>query len=80
MLNTNKQQRNLLRIIHIFTSVVLGIFIYSPWRQNQTFVIAMSFAIFPILAFTGLWMWQASRIKLWLKQVESSSSSKTVRN
>lgn len=73
MQNTNKQLRDQLRLIHILASIILGIFIYSPWRSNQTYAIAMSFAIFPILAFSGLWMWQAPRINKWLKQTLSSS-------
>ncbi len=72
MQNTNKQLRNQLRLFHILASVILGMFIYSPWRSNQTFAIAMSFAIFPILTLTGLWMWQGSRINKLLKQIPSS--------
>jgi hypothetical protein len=72
MQHTNKQLRDQLRLVHILASVILGAYIYSPWRSNQTYAIAMSFAIFPILAFTELWMWQVPRIKKWIKQIPSS--------
>ncbi len=80
MQHTNKQLRDQLRRVHILASVILGIFIYSPWRTNQTYAIAMSFAIFPILAFSGLWMWQATRINKWLKQIPGSSPPEEVRD
>jgi hypothetical protein len=80
MQHTNKQLRDQLRLVHILASVILGAFIYSPWRSNQTYAIAMSFAIFPILALTGLWMWQAPRINKWLKQIPSSSPPEESRN
>lgn len=67
MQNTNKQQlRSQLRLVHIFASAFLGLFIYSPWRNSQTLTIAMSFAVFPILTLTGIWMWQGARIQKWL--------------
>lgn len=61
------QLRTLLRWIHILASVMLGTFIYSPWRTHQTVLFAMSLLIFPTLSLTGLWMWQGHRIKQWLK-------------
>lgn len=75
MQKSNKRLRNQLRLIHIFASFILGIFFYSPWRNSQTFLLAMSFAIFPILTLTGLWMWQGARIQKWLKQHPNSSST-----
>jgi hypothetical protein len=58
---TNKHLRDQLRLVHILASVVLGIFIYSPWQSNRTLALLMSVGIFPILTLTGLWMWQASQ-------------------
>ena len=75
MQNTNKHLRKQLRLIHILASAILGMFIYSPWRNNQTLFLAMGFAIFPIVALTGLWMWQGARLKKWLTQGQTSSLS-----
>ncbi len=75
MQTTNKQLRDKLRLIHILASVVLGMFIYSPWQSNPTLALLMSVGIFPILTLTGLWMWQASHINKWLKQVLSASTA-----
>ena len=63
MQNTKNQLRKQLRLIHILASAILGMFIYSPWRNHQTVLLAMSFAVFPIVALTGLLMWQGARLK-----------------
>lgn len=73
MLKKHSHLRNQLRLIHIFASVFLGAFIYSPWRNNPTFLMIMSFIIFPAVAVTGLWMWQAKRIKIWGKEINKLS-------
>lgn len=72
MQKTNSNLRNQLRLIHIFASVFLGAFIYSPWRNNSTFLMIMSLIIFPIVALTGFWMWQAPRLNKWVKQLNNS--------
>ena len=51
------------RSFHLLASMALGLFIYSPWKDNATFYLIMSYGIFPVLAFTGLWMWQFPRLK-----------------
>ncbi|MBO3462728.1 hypothetical protein G7B40_032460 [Aetokthonos hydrillicola Thurmond2011] len=62
------KQRNWLRIMHLIASGCLGMFIYSPWRNDPKFVLVMSAFIFPTVALTGLWMWQAPQINKWLKR------------
>jgi hypothetical protein len=32
----------------------------------------MSLIIFPIVALTGFWMWQAPRLNKWVKQLNNS--------
>jgi hypothetical protein len=48
------QLRQQLRLIHIFASIILGIYFFSPLHNNITLTLAMSYAIFPILSLTGL--------------------------
>lgn len=67
-----RQLRDQLRLIHILASVSLGIVIYSPWHSHPLVLMTLSFVIFPILSLTGLWMWQAPRIKKGLTQVHIS--------
>jgi hypothetical protein len=75
---SQKQLRSQLRLIHILASVGLGAFIYSPWRSNATFTLVMSLVIFPLLALTGLWMWQGARIQQWLKRETEESAEDRV--
>ncbi len=63
MTNNNRQLRTQLRWIHILASALLGMFVYSPWRSSHTLGIVISFAVFPILTITGVWMWKGARIK-----------------
>jgi hypothetical protein len=68
MKTLNQSVRNQLRIIHILASLLLGVFIYSPWRNNPGMLIAVGIVVFPLLSFTGLWMWQGGRIKKMFKE------------
>jgi predicted lysophospholipase L1 biosynthesis ABC-type transport system permease subunit len=75
MNQSNGSLRNQLRWVHILASIALGAFIYSPWRNSSIFLIVMGAAVFPILALTGVWMWQAPRINRWLKTRQNPSQT-----
>ncbi|NJR57483.1 MAG: hypothetical protein HC769_00660 [Cyanobacteria bacterium CRU_2_1] len=62
------------RLLHLVASAALGIFIYSPWRSNPTFDLVMSYGVFPFLALTGVWMWQAPRLKKVFKRSPAFST------
>jgi hypothetical protein len=65
------QERNLMRWIHLLGSGAIGTFVYSPWRDEPTFVLSMRILVIPILTLTGLWMWQGYRLKKILKSSQS---------
>ena len=67
--------RKRLRLIHILASVLLGAFLYSPLHNNATMTLAMTFCIFPIVALSGLWLWQGQSIVKILTPRKSSVSS-----
>lgn len=75
MYKPNKSLRSQLRLIHILASLLLGIFIYSPWRNHPGMLIAVGIVVFPLLSFTGLWMWQGRRIEKWLMESRTILSS-----
>jgi hypothetical protein len=60
---SNKTLREKLRILHILATIPLGAFIYAPHLINSTFTLIMGLVVFPILAITGLWMWQGHLIR-----------------
>lgn len=76
------QNRAFSRLLHLVSAAALGTFIYSPWRSNPTFDLVMSYGVFPFLALTGVWMWQAPRLKKLFKPsaVNSSMEAKAKAN
>jgi hypothetical protein len=59
---TLSRQRQWLRFGHLTASVLLGTFIYSPFREDPVLIAIMQFAVFPVLAVSGAWMWQQGRL------------------
>lgn len=70
------RERDLMRWIHLLGSATIGTFVYSPWRNEPMFVLSMRVLVIPILALTGLWMWQGHRLKKFFsssqKKIEAS--------
>jgi hypothetical protein len=62
-----------MRWIHLFGSVAIGTFVYSPWHNEPKFILSMQILVIPTLTLTGLWMWQGHR----LKKIFRLSQSKT---
>ncbi|QLE54963.1 hypothetical protein [Nostoc sp. TCL26-01] len=67
------KERKLIRWIHLISSVAIGTFVYSPWRNQAEFLLFMRILIIPVLTLTGLWMWKGQQIK----QLLSSSQHQT---
>lgn len=59
--------RRTLRRTHIVTAAVIGTYLYSPWSANPVFAAITLWVVFPLMAFTGMAMWQQGRIAKWLK-------------
>ena len=41
---------------------LIGVFIYTPAHNDETFVLLMQAVVVPAVVLTGLWMWQQARI------------------
>ena len=54
--------RKTLRWGHITGSVILGTYLYSPFSANPGFAAITLYIVFPIMALSGVWMWQQGRI------------------
>ncbi|HZG09607.1 MAG TPA: hypothetical protein VEZ70_11570 [Allosphingosinicella sp.] len=59
---TLSQQRQWLRFGHLIASALLGMFIYSPLREDPLLIATIQFLVFPALALSGVWMWQQARL------------------
>lgn len=64
---SNKQLRDLLRILHLITGIIIGVYIYSPWGTDPTFRMAVQFVVVPLVGLTGIAMWQQARLNKLLK-------------
>lgn len=63
MRNPNRPTRIVLRWTHLLVGWLIGVFVYTPMRENETFVLLMQVVFVPAVVVTGLWMWQQARIK-----------------
>ena len=63
MSNPNKTTRTVLRWTHLPTGFLIGVFVYTPAHDNETFVLLMQTAVVPAVTLIGLWMWQQARIR-----------------
>ena len=54
--------RRALRWLHIIGSVVLGIYLYSPWGTEPAFRALVLYGVFPVLGASGVVMWQLPRL------------------
>jgi hypothetical protein len=61
-------ERKIIRWIHIVFSIPIIGFIYGPVSGIPNAVIAVRWAIFPILVLSGFWMWLGPRLKRRFKQ------------
>lgn len=55
--------RTILRWTHLLTGFLIGVFVYTPAHDNETFVLLMQAAVIPAVTLTGMWMWQQTRIR-----------------
>ncbi len=58
------KERVVIRWIHIVGSIALSVFVYFPKREDHpALILSMQVFTIPVLAMTGLWLWQGHRIK-----------------
>ena len=67
-------QRRAQRRVHLLAGAVLAAYVYAPLGAELEDVVR--FAIFPILALTGIAMWQAPRIRRALRSLRAQREAK----
>jgi hypothetical protein len=58
-------RRSTHRLAHLLLAATLGAFVYSPLRTEPTAVLAVQAVLFPLLAVSGLVLWQGGRLGRW---------------
>ena len=64
-------KRRILRTIHIFFSIPIIGYIYSPFDQVHNYAFPTRFIFVPTLVLSGLWMWKGHLVR----RLFSSSAS-----
>ncbi|HSL27763.1 MAG TPA: hypothetical protein VK900_01080 [Anaerolineales bacterium] len=55
---SNKNLRNLIRIVHLFAAATLGMYFYSPIASDETLRLIIQFGTLPGMLLTGVALWQ----------------------
>ncbi len=71
-MNNPKTQRLLARVVHLLAAGVLGTATYGPMEIALWLRTISQFAVFPMLAMTGIWLWQGHRIRQWTQSARTS--------
>lgn len=64
---TGRTLRTLSRALHLVGSALIGAYVYSPLGDLSWFTALMQFGVIPLLALSGLVMWQQARVLRWLR-------------
>jgi hypothetical protein len=56
-------QRVIFRSIHIFMSIPIIGYIYSPFDKLPGYAPATRYIFFPVIALSGLWMWKGHVVR-----------------
>ena len=55
---SNKNLRNVIRIIHLIAAAIFGMYFYSPIAGDETLRFIIQFVTLPSIALTGVALWQ----------------------
>ena len=65
------KERTVMRWIHLVSSVAIGTFVYSPWRDYSVFVSGMQLFILPVVTLSGIWMWKGNELQRLLTSLQN---------
>lgn len=62
---SNKRLRDIERVVHIVTGLLIMIYVYSPLADMSWYSLVIRIVVFPILVGSGFAMWQLPRARRW---------------
>jgi hypothetical protein len=71
---SNKNLRNVIRIIHLVAAVTFGMYFYSPIAGDETLRLIIQFVTLPAIALTGVALWQQA----YLNKILSRNTHKAI--
>ena len=73
---SNKNLRNVIRIIHLIAAATLGMYFYSPIAGDETLRLIIQLVTLPSIVLTGIALWQQAYLnKLLNRYIRKSTSS-----
>lgn len=73
---SNKNLRNLIRIVHLTAAATLGLYFYSPIAGDETLRLIIQFVTLPSILLTGISLWQQAYLnKLLHRNTRKSTAS-----
>jgi hypothetical protein len=60
---SHKQIRDIQRVTHLVAALVLVLYVYIPLGSVPLLTTVVQFAVLPLLAATGILMWQWTRLR-----------------
>ncbi len=73
---SNKQQRQLVRVIHLLIGSALGFLVYAPASLTEGLRLVMQVGVFPLVVLSGVWLWYGTRLLKRLRAGQSASSTR----
>ena len=58
-----KQNRKIIRMLHIIGAILISIFIYSPFGSIEWFQAIIKFVVIPLLSISGLLLYKPKLLK-----------------
>ena len=56
-------KRSIFRWVHIVFAIPIIGYIYSPFKELPNYAPVVRYVAFPIIAFSGLWMWKGHLLR-----------------
>ena len=76
---SNKNLRNVIRIIHLTAAATLGMYFYSPIAGDETLRLIIQFVTLPGIVLTGIALWQQAYLNKLLNRSTRKSTANSVR-
>jgi len=75
---SNKNLRNVIRIVHLIAAATLGAYFYSPIAGDVTLRLIIQFVTLPSIVLTGIALWQQAYLNKLLNRNAHKSTANSV--